>query len=376
MSDPNFDPETILAGMRQWVEIESPTYTPAAVNRCMDAAQAALEGIGGSTERIPGRDGIGDIVKVRLPGEKNGPGILVLGHLDTVHEIGALAGPLRFRREGDRVYGPGILDMKGGNYAAYWALRQLYATGSRPKLPVTFMLIPDEEVGSPTSRDEIEAEAKRHKLTLVVEPARDDGALKTGRYGIARYRIRTEGVPAHAGARHADGRSAIREMAHQILAIEGMTDYERNITLNVGNIAGGKHVNVVPVHCEAQILALVPGPADEQEVLERLLGLKPVNPDVKVEVERFLFRPSFEMSAEGRKLYDHAVMLAREIGFDPDHFTAGGGSDGNFTGALGVPTLDGLGMVGSGPHTEHEHILFSSIEPRTRLLYRLFETLE
>src|SRR3546814_494346 len=186
----------------------------------------------------------------------------------------------------------------GGNYIAYWALRQLYATGGRPKLPVTFMLIPDEEVGSPTSREEIEAEAKKHRLTLVVEPARDDGALKTARYGIARYRIRTEGIPAHAGARHKDGRSAIREMAHQILAIEGMTDYDRNITLNVGNIRGGKHVNVVPVHCEAEILALVPGPADEQEVLERLTGLKPVNPDVKVRVERVLFRPSFAMSTD------------------------------------------------------------------------------
>src|SRR3546814_16395150 len=129
------------------------------------------------------------------------------------------------------------------------------------------MRIPDEEVGSPTSRDEIEAEARKHKLTRVVEPARDDGALKTARYGIARYRIRTEGVPAHAGARHADGRSAIREMAPQILAVEGMTDYDRNITLNVGNIRGGKHLNVVPMHCQERILAIVPGPAVRQGVL-------------------------------------------------------------------------------------------------------------
>src|SRR5690606_39252442 len=251
-----FDAEEILDGLRQWVEIESPTHFAEGVNRCMDAAEAAYRGIGAAIERIPGRDGLGDIVLARIPGERNGPGILVLGHLDTVHEVGSLSGPLRFRREGDRVYGPGISDMKGGNYIAFYALRHLQRMGRRPRLPVTVMLVPDEEIGSPTSRDPIEAEARRHAIVLVVEPAGENGELKTARYGIARYRIRTEGRPAHAGSRHRDGRSAIREMAHQILRIEGMTDYDRNITLNVGNIRGGTHVNVVPVACEAEILAL------------------------------------------------------------------------------------------------------------------------
>ena len=368
--------DAILDLIRGWVEIESPTNEPDRVNAVLNLCADQLVSIGGTVDRRPGTDGLGDVLVVRIPGEKNGPGVMVLGHVDTVHQVGALGGPLAFRQEGDRVFGPGIYDMKGGNCLAVAALMHLAATGRRPKLGVTVMMVPDEEIGSPTSRAQIEAEAQRCKYVLVPEPSGDGGKLTTGRYGIARYHLKTVGRPAHAGANHQDGRSAIREMAHQILAVEAMTDYERGITLNVGNIQGGTHENVVPIACEAKVLALVPDKEAEAEVRSRLLALRPIDPDVGLEVTPGLFRPPFTMSSEIEALFRHAQSLAREIGFDPQWRYAGGGSDGNFTGALGIPTLDGLGVVGDGAHTLHEHLSYASLEPRARLFERLFETLE
>jgi glutamate carboxypeptidase len=367
--------DAILDLIRSWVEIESPTNEPARVNAVLDLCADQLSAIGGTVDRRPGTDGLGDILLVHIPGEHNGAGVMVLGHVDTVHQVGALAGPLAIRRDGDKVHGPGIYDMKGGNCLALAALLHLAATGRRPLLPVTVMMIPDEEIGSPSSRAQIEAEAAKCKYVLVPEPSGEGGKLTTGRYGIARYHLRTKGRPAHAGANHQDGRSAIREMARQILAVEEMTDYSRKITLNVGNIRGGTHEDVVPVDCEAKVLALVPDVAAEAEVRARLLALQAVDPDVELTVTPGLFRPPFEMTEVNRGLFDHARALANEIGFDVSWRYAGGGSDGNFTGALGIPTLDGLGVVGDGAHTEHEHLLMSCLEPRARLFERLFETL-
>ena len=369
--------DALLAAVREWVEIESPTQDAAAVNRVADLAESQLRAIGAAIERVPGSDGFGDILVGRIPGETNGDGILLLGHMDTVHPVGTMAGPLPFRVEGDRAYGPGIYDMKGGNVMALQALAHIHARGGRPRLPVTVMFIPDEEMGSPSSRARIEAEALRHRMALVVEPSGDGGRITVARHGIARYHLRTAGRPAHAGAYHAKGRSAIREMAHQVIAVEAMTDYARNITLNVGTIAGGRHENQVPIHCEAKVLAMVATAEAEAEVRAGLLSLRPVDPDVELTVTPGLFRPPFAKSPEIQALYDHACGLAREIGFEiPGERVAGGGSDGNFTGALGVPTLDGLGVVGDGPHTHEEHLLVSCLVPRTTLLVRLFETLE
>lgn len=369
--------DALLDAVQQWVEIESPTQDAAAVNRVADLAESQLRAIGATIERVPGTDGFADILIGRIPGETNGEGILLLGHMDTVHPVGTMAGPLPWRVEGDRVYGPGIYDMKGGNVMALQALTHLHDTGRRPKLPVTVMFIPDEEMGSPSSRARIEAEARRHRLALVVEPSGDGGRITVARHGIARYYLKTTGVPAHAGAYHWKGRSAIREMAHQVTAVEAMIDYARNITLNVGTISGGTHENLVPIECRACIYVMVGTVEDEAEVREKLTGLAPVDPDVRLEVTPGLFRPPYAKSPEIQALYDHACDLAREIGFEiPGERVAGGGSDGNFTGALGLPTLDGLGVVGDGPHTHHEHLLKSCLVPRTTLLARLFETLE
>jgi len=369
--------DALLDAVREWVEIESPTQDTAAVNRVADLAEAQLRAIGAGIERIPGTDGFGDILIGRIPGQTNGEGILLLGHMDTVHPVGTMAGPLPWRVDGDRVYGPGIYDMKGGNVMALQALTHIHANGGRPKLPVTVMFIPDEEMGSPSSRARIEAEARRHRLALVVEPSGDGGRITVARHGIARYYLKTTGRPAHAGAYHWKGRSAIREMAHQVVAVEAMTDYDRNITLNVGTIAGGTHENLVPIECRACVYVMVATVENEAEVRAKLTGLQPVDPDVLLEVTPGLFRPPYAKSPEIQALYDHACDLAREIGFEiPGERVAGGGSDGNFTGALGLPTLDGLGVVGDGPHTHQEHLLASCLVPRTKLLARLFETLE
>lgn len=373
---PRIDAAEILEGIRRWIEIESPSNDGAAVNRMVDQTEGEMRDIGAGIKRMPGRDGFGDILIARSPWGGDGPGIMVLSHLDTVHPIGTLE-TLPFERKGDEVYGPGIYDMKGGAYLAYYAFRHLIREGKTTKLPITFLFVPEEEVGSPTSRATIEAEAKKNKYVLVTEPARDGGKIVTSRKGNAEFTIRTEGRPAHAGLRHQDGRNAIKEMAHQILAVEGMTDYARGVTLSVGTIKGGTGRNVVPQHCEVLVDMRCPDPDTMDEMVARVHGLTPVDPDVKVTVEGGVSRQAYVKDAGIAALFEHAKGLAAELGFDlEDVPMTGGCSDANFTAALGIPTLDGLGVDGHGAHTDYEHMLYSSLEPRARLLLRLFETLE
>ena len=364
--------EALLDAVRGWVEIESPTNDPAGVNRVADLVEGKLRAIGAAIERTPGRDGYGDILIGRVPGQESGPGLLLLGHMDTVHQRGTFA----FRREEDRAYGPGIYDMKGGNAMAVAALEHLHAHGRRPRLPVTVMMIPDEEVGSPSSRAAIEAEALKHRAALVVEPSGEGGKFTIARHGIARWHLRTIGRPAHAGAYHAEGRSAVREMAHHILALEALTDHPRNFYVNIGIVQGGTHENMVPAECRAICYALVPTAKEEAELRAAVHALPQRDPDVRTEVTPGLGRPPFVKTPAIQALYDHAAALALEAGLpSAGERVAGGGSDGNFTGALGVPTLDGLGVIGAGPHTLEENIELSCLVPRTRVLARLFETL-
>jgi len=209
---------------------------------------------------------------------------------------------------------------------------------------------------------------------LVTEPARDGGKVVTARKGVGRFEVHATGVPAHSGARHQDGRSAIKEMARQILAIEEMTDYARGITTTVGTIAGGTAPNVIPQHCHISVDLRDEAAGAEFEA--KILRLEPFDPGVRVEVIGGMNRPPFEKSTAIDVLFRHARAVAKNVGFDlQDTEMTGGGSDGNFTAALGVPTLDGLGIDGDGAHTEWEHGLISSIEPRTRLMRRLLETL-
>lgn len=376
LSQSLFDADEILEGLLPWVRCESPTSDPAGVNRMMDLAEAALVRLGATIERTPGKDGYGDILVGRLGGAEptNSAGVLILSHLDTIHLAGTLDGRLPLRRDGDRYYGPGIYDMKGGVRIAMHALDVLRRAGLAPRLPVSFMIVPDEEVGSPSSREAIEAEAKRHKYVLVTEPCKN-GVVVTGRFAFQRFWVTVHGRPAHAGANNRQGRSAIRAMSRLVERIEGMTDFERGMTFSVGTIQGGTFVNVMPIECRAQVLTVAPTRALFEEVYERMKRLEDENDGIRVVVERGPVRPLWEPHRETMALFEKAHGLAAEIGFELKHGSFGGGSDGNFTGALGVATLDGLGVDGAGAHTFEEHLLVSSLVPRCRLFAELLRTL-
>jgi glutamate carboxypeptidase len=281
---------------------------------------------------------------------------------------------LAVRRDGDRLYGPGVLDMKGGMYLAVHAIEKVIERRERLNLPVTFMFIPDEEIGSPSTRALIEAEAHAHRYVLVPEPGKPDKFV-TGRHAFLRYKLHTYGKPAHAGVAKGIGRSAISVMAQLIAQVEGFSDVEREVTYRVGNVNGGDFVNVVPTECHAEVLCVAPTPAAFEEVKSRMGSLVSLDPEVRLEVEPGPIRPLFTMHEASRDLFEVAQRVAREVGLDLDHGQFGGGSDGNFTGALGIPTLDGLGVCGDGVHTKREHLLVSSLVPRARLMAGLFEAL-
>lgn len=367
-------PEEILSGIRQWVEVESPTSDAPTVNRMMDLVSAEFEKLGSTPERIPGIEGRGDHVAISSPWGGDEKGILVLSHLDTVHPVGTLK-DLPFKVDGDKAYGPGIYDMKGGAYLALCAYRTLVEAGVTTPLPIRFLYVSDEETSSTTSRKHIEAAGEKAKYVLVTEPARDGGKIVTGRRGSARFILTAHGRPSHSGGRHEEGRSAILEMAQQIALIESKTDYDRNFTVNVGMIKGGTAANVIPEHCSASLDFRFRNLDVGEEMIAWVQSLKPFNPDVAFTVDGGLMRPPFEKSPAIEQLFSHAKELAGEIGFElVDSFT-GGGSDGNFL-ADKLPVLDGLGVDGAGAHTLQEHLLISSLVPRMTLMRRLFETLQ
>jgi len=368
-----FDSTTILDAIRSWVEIETPTDTPAQVNRLASLVADLYRGLPASVERIAGKDGCGDHLVARSAWGQQAPGILVLSHLDTVHPMGFIE-RLPFKVEGDSAFGPGIYDMKGGAYLAFHAFRQICAEGSRSPLGITQLFVSDEEIGSPTSRALIEAEGKKAKYVLVTEPARDGGKIVTGRKGVGRFEVFVKGAPAHAGTRPQDGRSAIRELANVIQTLEALNDFKRGITVNVGVVKGGTRPNVIAEEAYAEVDLRVPTIADADELVAKILDVKSKSNGVSVTVTGELNRPPYEKGNAGAALYEHAKTLAAEIGFElVDTFT-GGGSDGNFT-ASHTATLDGLGVDGKGAHTHYEQLYVSSLEPRARLLYRLYQTL-
>jgi glutamate carboxypeptidase len=371
-SDP-FDSKAILDGIRRWVEIETPTDAPDQVNKLADLVTAGYRDLPATVERIAGHSGCGDHLVARSSWGQDTPGILVLSHLDTVHPMGFIE-RLPFRIEGDSAFGPGIYDMKGGAYLAYHAFRQACADDARPALGITQLYVSDEEIGSPTSRALIEAEGRKAKYVLVTEPARDGGKIVTGRKGVARFEVFIKGVPSHAGTKPGDGRSAIRELGNVIQTLEAMNDLPRGVSVNVGVVRGGTRPNVIAEEAYAEVDMRVPTIADADELFPRILNLKSRTEGVSVKVVGELNRPPYEKGNAGAALYEHAKTIAAEIGFDLVDTSTGGGSDGNFT-APHTATLDGLGVDGKGAHTHYEQMYISSIGPRARLLYRLYQTL-
>lgn len=368
-----FDTAEILAHIRRWVELESPSDVPAAVNSMVSMMAADYATLPVDIERIAGTKGCGDHLVVRTRYGQDRPGILFLSHSDTVHPIGFIKDRLPFRVDGDRVYGPGLYDMKGGVALAFHAIKAALAAGETP-LGITHLIVSDEEIGSPSSRPLIEALGAKAKYVLVTEPARDGGKIVVGRKATGDFQMRIHGRASHAGVRPQDGRSAINELAHQILALDALNDPANGVTVTVGVVRGGTRPNVVPDLAEADIDIRVPTMAAADRLVPHIQALRPVTRDVTLTITGGLNRPPFEQTPASTALFEHARGLAKTIGIDLVGVVTGGGSDGNFTAPLAA-TLDGLGIDGAGAHTDTEHGLISSIAPRAELLRLMVTTL-
>jgi len=366
-----FDLEDMLVRFRPWIETESPTYDAAAVARMVDLAAADCAAAGAAIEVIPGRMGLGPSLRARFPHPDQGsPGILVSGHLDTVHPVGTLAAN-PWRRENGRVHGPGTQDMKGGNFVALEAMRQITRAGLRTPLPVTFLLTPDEEIGTPATRDLIEQEARQNLCVILPEPCGPDQGATIGRFAIARYDLVSTGRPSHAGARLKEGRSAIALMARKILEIEALSG--EDCTFSVGIVHAGQWVNCVSSRATGQALSMAKTDADLEDGIARMLALSETVSEVEFRVTRGVTRPVWRPGQpKDMKLFGLARRIGADLGWDLTHRPSGGGSDGNFTGAMGVPTLDSTGLRGDGLHTLGEFAFEDSFVERARYHAGLF----
>jgi glutamate carboxypeptidase len=297
-------------------------------------------------------------------------GILLLSHMDTVFPLGTLERMPYYQREA-KIFGPGVLDMKGGIVIALTALAALRETGSLPPRPISALFTSDEEIGSRTSRALIEGLAKESALVLVLESGLINGAVKTWRKGVGDFTVRVRGRAAHAGGDHEKGRNAIEELAHQVLAIQKLTDYEKGTTLNVGLIRGGTATNVVPDEAMAEVDLRVMQPGEAGRILACLHALKPVLEGTSIEVTGELNRPPMPFDERMNATFERAKEIAGKRGISLQAGGSGGASDANFVAPLGIPVLDGLGAIGEGYHSEREYILMDSLPERVLLLAAL-----
>ncbi len=358
----------MVALIRELVECESPSDDRAAVDRFVDLVAAAVAPLASVRIFPGGRFGRHLLAEFLLPGKKKEGQILLLGHSDTVWPVGTL-NQMPYREAEGRLWGPGVLDMKAGIALAVFAARAVRELDRPVRRRVVLLLNSDEEVGSESSRALIEREARRSAAVLVLEPGTGlEGKLKTARKGVGDYTIRARGKAAHAGVDFAAGANAVVELARQIERVAGFTRLERGITVNPGVIGGGSRVNVVPDEARAEIDIRVPRLKDAAALDRRFRRLRPYDKRCAIEVSGGLNRPPMERSPGGVKLFRTAQRLAAEIGLRLDESMSGGGSDGNFTAALGIPTLDGLGAVGEGAHARHESILVERLADRAALL--------
>jgi glutamate carboxypeptidase len=366
------EPE-ICETIRQLVEIESPSDNKAAVDRLGAMLAGRFEKLGGHAmfHRVPN---FGDHLQVDFAGKRGAKPVLLLGHLDTVHPIGTLA-TMPCRAADGKLWGPGAFDMKSGIAFILHAIAVLRARheNALPR-PVTVLLVSDEEVGSDSSRRITESMARRCEAVLVVEPAYGPkGAVKTARKGVGEYTIKVTGKGAHSGLDFEKGENAIVELARQIQQIAKLTDLKRGLTLNVGTVQGGTRTNVVPAEASARLDVRIAHMKDGKEIDRKLRGLRPFNRKCKIEITGGINRPPMERTPAVGGLCEKAAAIARQLGWKLEEAAVGGGSDGNFTAALGIPTLDGLGAVGEGAHASNESVLISELPRRAALLAALME---
>jgi glutamate carboxypeptidase len=367
-----------MLGFARWlVEQESMSREPEATRRIAENLGEAL-GRHGATIELFSDPAYGSTLVARFdcPDKPSAEDkqLLVVGHLDTVWPLGTLA-TRPFKVESDRAFGPGIFDMKAGVMLATFAMRAIKDLGLRTRRRVTLLMSCDEETGSHFSRNIVEDEARRSHAALVLEPPIPGGTVKTGRKGVGEFELIIRGRPAHAGNDPRAGVSAITELAHQVLAINKLNDYARGTTLNVGVARGGVLSNVIAAEAHAFIDMRFATVDEGYRITEALANLQPVLDGARIEVRGGINRPPLVRTTEAGELFGRAKRLAAEIGLNLQEGSVGGGSDGNFIAALGVPVLDGLGVDGAGAHAEHEHIIILDIPRRAALLTRLIETI-
>jgi len=359
----------IVQTIRQLVELESPSDVKQAVDRLGTILTGRFEELGGKVT-VHRAEKYGNHLQAVFAGAQNFSPVLLLGHMDTVYPIGTIS-RMPCREAKGKLYGPGVLDMKSGIALMLAAIEGLLGQGKLPR-PVTVLLVSDEEVGSPSSRKITESLAKQSSAVLVLEPAYGlHGAVKTSRKGVGEYTIRVTGKAAHSGLDFGKGQSAILELARQINAISNFVDPAHGLTVNVGVVRGGTKVNVVPGSAEALIDVRITRNADGARIDRRLRAIHPFNKKCCIEIRGGINRPPMERTAGVAALYKQAAKIAKDLGWTLQEASVGGGSDGNFTTALGIPTLDGLGGVGEGAHAEHEHVVISELPKRAALLASL-----
>ncbi|HEY2431533.1 MAG TPA: M20 family metallopeptidase [Vicinamibacterales bacterium] len=357
---------TTIAAIERLVGLESPSTDKAAVDRCGRELAGMLRDAAATVDVVANAD-YGDCLRARFGGD--GPAVMLLGHFDTVWPVGTLERmPLQVDR--DRLSGPGAFDMKAGIAIGLAALQALRATNT-PHPPVQMVWTADEEIGSGTSRGLIEVEAQRARAVLVLEPSLPGGALKTARKGCGEFELVVHGIAAHAGLDPGRGASAIQELAAQIAAIDRLQDLSNGISVNVGTVAGGSRPNVVAAEARAVIDVRAPTRPAAERIEAALRALQPLRPGTRLTITGGFDRPPMERTAAIAGLFERARSIAAALGRDLGEGAAGGGSDGNFTAALGVPTLDGLGAMGDGAHAAHEHVDVPSLPWRVALVAAL-----
>jgi glutamate carboxypeptidase len=363
--------DEMLALLAEWVNCDSPTPDREAVNVMGDLLAQAFRNAGATVEKLPQRE-VGDQL---LATWGEGPGqILLLCHFDTVWPLGEAA-RRPFKITGERAVGPGIYDMRGGIVVGLYALKALRAVEFTPSRRLVFLLTSDEEMGSRASRERIEEEARRSDYVLVLEPSRQ-GGVTTARKGVGRFSLKVSGRAAHSGVEPQKGVNALEELAHQILRLQRMNDFRRGVTVSVGLADGGSRVNVVPAEAWAEIDLRVPTREDGERMTQAILGLTPVLKGAGLEVSGGVVRPPWAPTPEDQALYQRARQVGERLGMEVEETASGGGSDANFTAALGVPTLDGLGVAGGGAHSVEEWIEIASLPRRAALLAELIMELQ
>lgn len=371
MASLNFDTPFMLDLLKRLVETESPSSDKAAVDRVGAIVAEECRKLAASVEIVPNQ-AAGDHLIARWGGG-DAKSLLILCHMDTVFPLGTLAG-MPFYEQDRKIFGPGTLDMKGGIAICLGAMNALRGAAQMPSRPLVAAFTSDEEIGSATSRALIENLARQAEMVFVLESGLLDGSLKTWRKGVGDFLIKVTGKSAHAGGDHEKGRNAIEEMAHQVLAIQKLTDYRRGTTLSIGVIRGGFAANVIPAECEAEIDLRILQPGEAERITAALQALKPVLDGTSIAVSGGLNRPPLPYNEINQAAFQKAAEIARSaLGLVLRASGAGGGSDGNFVAPLGVPVLDGLGAVGEGFHSPREYIFKDSLAERARLLAALLQ---